>query len=754
MPKVKITVVENGFDKEIEVEVPEGSASWTPPSESAVLGKRIVRLDAPEKVSGRAKYTYDVNLPGLLHGYILRSPHAHARIASIDVSAAEKMPGVKAVIPLDKKEVHYHGDEIVGIAATSMNAAEEAGRAVKIKYEPLPHVAYIYQAMEDDAPRVFTDRPNMPANPEARTEGDPAAALKNAKATVNATYETPVICHACLEPHGVVAQWNGDDLSVWASTQGVHSVRGDLASALDIPANKINVITHHMGGGFGSKFGAGVEGVMAARLAKKAGAPVKMMLTRRAEFHASGNRPSSLQKIRAAADADGKLVAWEIDGYGSGGVNGGAGFPSPYVYRVPNQKRTMRDVFTNAGGARAMRAPGHPQGSFGTELALDELAYKLGLDPLEVRRRNLPPDAPDNKDPYTRYKTYLQQFALGAEAIGWEKRNPKPNAGTGTKKRGMGVATCTWGGGGGPSTPVTVNIHPDGSVEAISGTQDLGTGTRTVIAMIIAEELGLQPNQVKVTIGETRYGPSGGSGGSTTCASVSPAAKMAGVFVKQQLFEKIAPKLGVKPEQLTLRDGKLMVTESGPAGNDAKWDAGKTITWKQAAARLGMEEVSARGQWIPGLSSSGVAGVQFAEVEVDTETGRVQPLRIVAVHDCGLIVNRMATESQINGGIISAIGFALTEERVLDRNTARVLNDHFVDYKVPGTYEIPELQVILTDQPERGVIGIGEPPVIPTGAAIANAVYHACGARVRSLPLTPDKVLAALRGIKMQDVGV
>ncbi|MBW3622968.1 MAG: xanthine dehydrogenase family protein molybdopterin-binding subunit [Armatimonadetes bacterium] len=743
MPKVKITVVENGFDKEIEVEVPEGSASWTPPSESAVLGKRIVRLDAPEKVSGRAKYTYDINLPGLLHGYILQSPLAHARIKSIDISRAEKMPGVKAIIPLDKKEVFYHGDELVGIAATSMNAAEEAGRAIKIEYEPLPHVAYIDQALAKGAPQVFSDRPNANPKPETRREGDPAAAFKGAKATVTATYETPVICHVCLEPHGLVAQWNGDDeLTVWASTQGVHSVRGDLATALNIPASKINVITHHMGGGFGSKFGAGVEGVMAARLAKKAGAPVKMMMTRRHEFHSSGNRPSSLQRIKAAADADGKLVAWEIDGYGSGGINGGAGYPSPYVYRVPNQSRTMRDVFTNGGGARAMRAPGHPQGSFATEVMVDELAYQLGIDPVEFRIKNDPNEL--------RHR----QYRLGAEAIGWANRNPKPGASNGAKKRGMGLGACTWGGGGGPSTPVTVNIHPDGSVEAISGTQDLGTGTRTVIAAIIAEELGLQPNQISTKIGETRYGPSGGSGGSTTCASVSPAAKMAGVFAKQQLFEKIAPKLGVKPEQLALRDGKIRVTQGGPAGKDAKWDESKTISWKQAAARLGMEEVSARGQWIPGLSSSGVAGVQFIEVEVDTETGRVQPLKVVAVHDCGLVINRMATESQINGGVIAGIGFALLEERVLDRNTARFLNDHFVDYKIPGTYEMPEIEVIFTDQPERGVIGIGEPPVIPLGGALANAVYHACGARIRSLPVTPNKVLAALKGLRQQDTGL
>jgi xanthine dehydrogenase YagR molybdenum-binding subunit len=307
------------------------------------------------------------------------------------------------------------------------------------------------------------------------------------------------------------------------------------------------------------------------------------------------------------------------------------------------------------------------------------------------------------------------------------------------------VAACTWGGGGGASTTVNTTIHPDGSVEVTSGTQDLGTGTRTVLAIIAGEEFGIDPHQIKSIVGETRYGSSGGSGGSTTCASVSPAAKMSAVFAKQQLFNKVAPTLGVQPEQLALRDGKLLVTKSGPATDpNAEWDEGKSLSWKQACARLGMDAVSAQGKWVRGLSGNGVAGCQFIEVEVDTETGRVKPIKAVAVHDCGLIINRLTTESQVNGGVIGGLGFALTEDKILDRNTARMLNDQMVDYKVPGTMEIPEIQVIFTEQPERGVIGIGEPPVIPMGGALANAVYHACGARIRSLPVTPDKVLAAL----------
>jgi xanthine dehydrogenase YagR molybdenum-binding subunit len=735
MPKMKIDIVENGFPKEVEIDVPEGAAKWTPPSESKVLGKRITRLDGPDKVRGRAKYTYDINLPGMLFGYILRSPHAHAKIKSIDASKAEAMPGVKAVIVLDpNKELRYHGDEIAGVAATSPDAAEEAARAIVVEYETMGHVASIPQAIAENAPRVFENRPNADPNPDTRKQGDVDAAFNSSKAIVEATYETPVICHVCLETHGATAQWNGDDLTFWSSTQGVSGVRSDIAGALDIPASKVNVITHYMGGGFGSKFGAGVEGDLAARLAKKAGAPVKMMLDRRGEFLSAGNRPSSLQKIKAAADVGGKLTAWQVDAYSCGGVGGGERIPTPYIYSVPNQAVSVRSVFTNNNASRAMRAPSHPQGSFATEVMMDELAYRLNLDPLEFRKRNDPNELRH------------QQYELGAEAIGWNKRNPQPGAGSGPIKRGMGVASCTWGGGGGPNTTVNAGIHPDGSVEVISGTQDLGTGTRTVLAIILAEELGLDPHQIKTSVGESRFGPAGGSGGSTTCASISPAAKMAAVAVKEGFFERIAPTLQAKPEQLALRDGQLFVTKSGSAADPgAEWDSTKTQPWKQACRRLGMDSVSAQGQWVPGLSGGGVAGCQFVEVEVDTETGRVRPLKVVAVHDCGLVVNRLAVESQVNGGVIGSIGFALLEDKILDRNTGLQVNDKLTDYKVPGTFEIPEIQVILTDQPERGVIGIGEPPVIPMGGAVANAVYHACGARIRSLPITPDKILAALR---------
>ncbi len=732
MPKIKVTIQENGIDREVEIEVPEGSASWPKPEEMQVLGKPHPRLEGPDKVTGKAKYTYDINLPGMLYGKILRSPHAHARIRSLDLSPAERMPGVKAVISFDKEVVRYYGEEIAAVAAETEAQAEDALEAIKVEYDPLPAVAREEDAMKEGAPQVYPDRPNYrPVTPSEEGDVD-AVFARNDVVVVEAEYRTQVQTHCCLETHGVVAKWDDDNhLTVWASTQGTHTVRGELAGRFNLPGPNVRVITWHMGGGFGSKFGAGVEGVAAALLAQKAGRPVKLMLDRKEEQLAVGNRPSSIQRLKAAASREGKLLAYECRAYGTAGVSGGAGFPAPYIYVVPNRRVAQENVFIHAGGARAMRAPGHPQASFGMECLMDELAHKLGMDPIEFRKKNLGNSPIDN--------IRRRQFDLGAEAIGWNtRRNKVPGAGSGPIKRGIGVGCGTWGGGGGPGNQVTLRLHPDGSVELQSAIQDLGTGTRTAAAIVAAEELGIQPQQIKADIGDTRFGPATGSGGSTTLGSLIPAVKMAAANAKQQLFQRVAPLLGVKPEDLIARNGKILV----------KTDPNKGMTWKEACAKLGMDIIQAQGTWVPGLNTSGVAGVQFVEVEVDTETGRVRPIKVVAVQDCGLVVNPLTAESQIISGVIQGLSYALLENRILDRVTCRMVNANFEDYKVVGSFEVPEIVPILMNMPERGVIGLGEPPVIPTAGAVANAVFNAIGQRIRSLPITPDKVLSALGKVK------
>jgi xanthine dehydrogenase YagR molybdenum-binding subunit len=380
------------------------------------------------------------------------------------------------------------------------------------------------------------------------------------------------------------------------------------------------------------------------------------------------------------------------------------------------------DIHTNTGGSCALRAPGHPQASFLMESMMDDLAEKLGMDPLEFRRKNDP------------NKVRNEEYSIGAERIGWSSRPKRAGEGSGTKRVGYGVASSTWGGGGGPGSEVDIKIHRDGSVEVRCGTQDLGTGTRTYMAAIPAEEFGLDLHEVTPLLGDTNYPPGAGSGGSTTTASIAPPVKMAAVDAKEKLFATLSSVMGVKPDDLQIGDHKIF----------SKSDSSKSLSWKQACARLPMAGISGHGAWNQDLAQGGVAGCQFARVTVDTETGKVRVDKVVAVHDCGLILNRLATTSQINGGVIQGVGQALYEYRWMDDLTGRMLNPNLEEYKLPYSREIPEIDVVLYDNPIGKVSGIGEPPVIPTSAAIANAVYNAIGVRVTSLPLTPDKVLAAL----------
>lgn len=700
-------------------------ASWGEASESRLIGKRVTRLSGKDKVTGKAKYTFDINRPGMLYGRVLRSEVPHATVNGIDTRAAEALPGVKAVIPLIEvgKNLRYQGQEIAAVAAETDDIAKDALRLIQVDLEELPFVVTEADAMEEGAPQIREDWNGNQSNPNIREEGELEAGFQEAAIEVEATYHTAVQTHVCLETHGHVAEWEDEqNLIVWASTQAVFGTRNDFAQHFELPANQVRVITEHMGGGFGSKFGPGVEGHAAAELSRITGKAVKLMLTRKDEHLVAGNRPSMTQHVRAGATSDGRLIAYDMRGYGTGGISSGAGFQAPYVYHVPNFRTERVNVAVNAGNQRAMRAPGHPQGAFAMDCLMDELAEKLGMNPLEFRRIN---DTSEVRQ---------AQYTLGAQEIGWHRRNNVPGTGTGVKKRGMGLGSGRWGGGGGRGTEARVTINADGTVEAVTGTQDIGTGIRTAIAIIVAEEFGLAPTDITVKVGDSEPGlPSGGSGGSQTTASVAPVIKTAAAAAKQKLFERIAPLLEAPVEELRVGTGTIYVVS----------DRMKTLTWAQATGQLGMESISEGGQWDEELRQGGVAGTQFAEVEVDTETGVIKVLKIVAVQDCGLAINRLTTESQINGGVIMGLGQTLLEERFMDAQTGRMMNANLEDYKVPGTFEIPEIKSIVFDT-HRRVTGIGEPPCIPTLGAIANAVYNAIGVRIRSLPLTPDKVLTAL----------
>jgi xanthine dehydrogenase YagR molybdenum-binding subunit len=698
------------------------------PEKPSLLSTRINRLDGPEKVAGKAKYTYDITRPGMIYGKIIRSPYPHARIVSVDTSAAEKSPGFKTALVQKEPgaQVMYQGDPVAAVAADTEEHALDAARLVRVRYEQLPHFANVDQAMAPDAPLVFTGGNTKQGATEENGSIDDG--FKQAAHVVEATYATHVITHVCLETHGAVCEWDGDKLTAWVSTQAVHGTKDGFVRGLGIPASNVRVITQYMGGGFGSKFGPDAQGLICAKLAQQAKLPVKLMLDRKEEHLDTGNRPSAFAHIRAGVSNDGKLVAFDGNSWGTGGAGATSGFPLPYIYEFPNRRRTHKDVYINAGQQRAMRAPGHPQGCFLTEILMDELADRVKMDPVEFRIKNLPAAAPN--------AAWGEYFEIGAKQFGWEKRHPTGDSTPGPIKTGYGTSAHRWGGGG-RGTKAQCDIASDGSVVMKCGTQDLGTGTRTLVAIVTAETLGLPVSAVHPEIGDTIYPVSGGSGGSTTAASVSPALRLTAGKALNTLAAKVAPHLGVEAATLTASNGRVHVI-----GNPSKG-----MAWKDACKLIGTEPISVDAEWADGLSSTGTSGVQFTEVTVDIETGIVKVKRVLTVQDCGLIVDRLTSESQVHGGIIGALNFALFEDRILDRNTGQMVNPNMEWYLIAGMSDIPKIDIHLVDTPvqrARGVIGIGEPPTVSTAAAIANAVRNATGATIRSLPLQPYKILQAI----------
>lgn len=707
-----------------------GNYSWPPMETRRQIGKSYTRFDGIEKSTGRAKYSSDLNRPGMLQTAMLTSPYAHARIRSIDTAAASKMAGVTGIRVINGagSEVNWQSQEIAIVAATSEQAARDAVRAIKIEYEVLTHVV-----KEDDLSKVG-DRAT-PAGEQVT--GDPDKAFKEAEVISEGQYGIPVLTHCCLEPHGQVIEWKGDVINFWPSTQNVSGIGGDLAKNLELPATQVKVHMDHVGGGFGSKFPSDRWGVESARLSKESGGrPVKLFLDRATELNIGGNRPSHFAKIKMAAKKDGTVTGWESTSWSTGGMGGGGMAPLPYVLtNIPNKRLNHTAVKTNGGPLRAWRAPNHPQASFLTCAALEDLSAKLGMSPLDVLAKNVQWAAEARRD------TYMEQIKIAREKSGWDKLwHRRGDSGSGVVKRGLGLGMCTWGGAGHLSN-CNATIHPDGSVEVELGSQDIGTGTRTIIAQVAAETLGLGIREVKVKIGDNAFPPSNASGGSTTVGGVSSSTRIACVNALDKLMEKVASSLGAQPDDLVAVDGKIQV-KNAPA---------KSMTWKAACQKLGTQSITESGRNDPrnprGLNTQGVAGIQVADVSVDTETGVVRMNKLVAVQDCGLIVNPRLAESQIFGACIMSICGALMEERIMDAQTGRVLNPDMEFYKLAGIGDIGEIEVILNISPEhdkRGIVGLGEPPTIGGIAAIANAVANAIGVRVPMVPLTPDRVLAAL----------
>ncbi|HWC18910.1 MAG TPA: xanthine dehydrogenase family protein molybdopterin-binding subunit [Terriglobales bacterium] len=715
---------------------------WPDASKRKLIGKRMNRVDGPAKASGRAKYTYDLVRPNMLYADSVKSPYAHAKVTKIDTSAAEKMPGVVAVLPIHypddgaKGEIYWAGTDIVAVAAVDEPTARDAVRAIKVEYETLEH-----RVLDDQEPKLDeAEKSQWYKVASKETKGDPAAAFQQAEIIHEGYYGQPVITHCCLETHGSIAEWpDSDHLFMHISTQNVPGIAEQLGKAIDFPAANIRVHQDHVGGGFGSKLGLDPWGVASAQLSKKAGGkPVKMMLDRKAELETAGCRPSAYARVKVGAKKDGTLLAWESYSWGSGGVGGGGSPPIPYLLNLtlPNQQKQHVTVVNNIGPSRAWRAPNHPQACVLTWCALDDLAHKLNMDLFDFIKKNINLLEP-------RAKIYSEELDVADKLMGWKQRwHPRGDKTAGPVKQGLGLAIHTWGGAGHPSN-CDLLIHPDGSVEMKIGTQDIGTGTRTAILTVAADTLGLPVEAINLQIGDNQYPPDSASGGSSTIGGVCSATLQAATDARTELFTKVAPALNAQPTDLEALDGKVRVAS----------DPSRSLSWKEACSKLGAQTITKRGTHVrpqggkDDLTDSGVGGVQMADVTVDTETGIVKINKMVAVQDCGLVIVPKQAESQVLGAMIMGVSYALYEEKVMDQQTGQMLNTNLDSYRLAGLGDVGELVVHLMTGPgydERGVIGIGEPPTVSPGAAISNAVANAIGVRVPNLPLTPERVLEAL----------
>jgi len=719
---------------------------WGPREENVLIGKDIQRIDGAAKASGAAKYTADTNTKGTLYGRLLTSNQGRAKIKLLNVEPAKKIPGVRAVYVFpsaydveagESKELKWDGSPIVAVAADRPEIAADGVRAIEIEYEPLP-----FFVDEDDlegAKKAEEETGEQRVKPLGdNTKGDVESALKDAAVVHKGYYGVTTISHMCLEPHGSHCEWEGDDkLEVHLSTQNVSGTPGQFAGPLGLDQSAVHVQSHYEGGGFGSKFAADEWSIACATMAKETGKPVRLMLDRATELKIAGTRPSGFMEITIAADAEGNIVAWDSHHWGTSGMSGSTVSLTklPYVFDFPNRNRKATGLICNTGPNRAWRAPPHPQLCALTQTAMDDVAAKLGMDSYDLFMKNL---QHVSKGIDHRIEVYAEEMKIAAEMIDWKaKWHPHgKDAGKGPVKRGLGMALHTWGGGAGPCTCL-LKVHPDGSVETFLGSQDIGTGTRTVIAIVLAETFGLTLNDVKVNLGSSKYPKSAASGGSITVGGVSGTHRRAAQSALWQIFDLVAKKHNVKADDLAARDGKIVAGDK------------EVCTWKQATALLGPMPLEIQGQREnDALTSDTVGGVQMVDVSVDTETGKIRITDFVCVQDCGLIIDELTARSQVLGGMIMGISYALSEERIMDNATGRYLNADLENYKMPRIGDIGNLQVKMyqpASEYDRGVIGLGEPPVISPGAAISNAVANAIGVRVPVLPLTPQRVLDALQ---------
>lgn len=738
-----------------------------------VIGTSPIRQDGTDKVTGRALYGADIRLPGMLFGAVLRSPHAHARIISIDTRRAEGLPGVKAVITaadlpdiaskitelgegtvnlkyqsnniLARDKVLYHGHAVAAVAATSLNAAEEALHLIDVQYELLPPVMEVRQAMQPDAPLLLeeqytdefgkkSDRPSNIASHEQTKRGDLDKAFQEAAVVVEREFSTSTVHQGYIEPQNGTAFWSLDgQITIWCSTQGSFGVRDQVSEILELPVSCIKVVPMEIGGGFGGKIGVYLE-PLAVLLSKKSGhKPVKLTMSRTEVLQATGPTSGSYITVKMGADGSGRItaaqvmMAYEAGAYPGSPVGSGAGvILAPYV--IENVQIDAYDVVVNKPRAAAYRAPGGTNAAFASETVIDELAEKLGIDPLEFRLLNGVKEGDRRADGPVYGKIGFIETLQAA------KSHPHYSSPLGGSNRGRGLACGYWGNFGGKSA-AAASLNPDGSISLVEGSVDIG-GSRTGIAMQLAETLGLPIEKVRPTVGDTEsVGYTEGTYGSRTTFATGMAVYELGLTLKQRMIEHAADFWETEPAQVTYQNGLLTfgdqhmtLTELG-----SKMDETGGAVVASAAVRA--------EKWGPSFAA------HIVDVEVDPETGKVEILRYTAVQDVGTAIYPSHVESQIQGGVAQGIGWGLNEEYVYDAS-GHLLNASWLDYRMPTALDLPMIDTVLVEVPNPahpyGVRGVGEVPIVPPAAAVANAIYQAIGVRLTSLPMSPGRIVAAL----------
>ena len=746
---------------------------------TSAVGKSVQRKDLRPKLTGEARYTADLKLPGLLHAAVLRSPHPHADILSVDTAEARGLPGVHAVVtPFDAPpgmvdqdlsildtRVRFVGDEVAAVAAEDWETAQEAVALLDVHYRALPFVLEAEEALGEGAPAIHPGGNLVGGQPLSLERGDVATGFAVADLTVEEEYSVPVHSATPLEPRAAMASWEGDRLTVWKSSRGVHVDRAALAKALDIDPDRVRVVGPYLGGGFGNKDESRMA-ALAAVLAQRAGRPVRLEYSRQEEFVAGRTRHATRIKMKVGVKNDGTITAIHTTAIlntgaymASGpGVARRLGQGPLYLYRCPNVKYEAHLAYTNRPVAGSYRALGAPQGHFALETLMDRVAEQLGMDPLEFRIKNqVPPEGQpgqrstpadqiiDNQPleggiPFS--SNGLDQcLRLGAETFEWHGRKDRRETDDPSVKRGFGMSMILYRGGPGFHAAAEMRVHRSGRVQLVTGLIDVGEGLTTVLCQLAADALGARYEEIEPVLADTSSTPNSPiTAGSTATFSTGTAVVRAAEQARQRLLELASLGLESPVEELDAADGYIFV----------KKDPDRRLSLVEAAGLMEGETITASELLTPGSTDHIVNsfGAHFAEVEVDTDTGRVRVVKYVAAHDSGRILNPRLALNQAEGAISQMLGFALTEELVTDGPTGVTLNASYLEHKSPTILDYPDIQVIFADVVDpvgpMGAKALGEPPSVGVAPAIANAVYDAIGVRFTCLPITPDLVLNAL----------